>query len=665
VDSSVDSIFDFYAIIILGNYAQRCCVLLLYGDRRRGKIMPGVVDEIKERISIVDVVGQRVSLKKSGRSFKALCPFHNEKTPSFYVFPDSGTFKCFGCGAGGDIFGFLMRSDNIEFPEALRTLADRAGVNLRPAPEVVAEDQERGHLREVISAASVYFHNLLLKAPAAQHARDYLQKRGMTQTTMEGWQAGYALESWDSLQTYMVSRGFKVEDLAAAGLVIERDTGGYYDRFRNRIMFPIHDIRGGITGFGARALGDAQPKYMNSPQSILFDKSATLFGIEHAKDSIRQSGQAVIVEGYMDVLIPHQMGITNIVASLGTALTPRQIEPLKRLGKSIILALDADAAGDEATLRGLEVARDVLDREAVPVPTWRGLIRFEHVLETDIRVLALPRGKDPDEVVLENPDNWKTLVAEALPVVDFYFNSVTARLDLRNARDKAAAADRLLPIIGEIVDDVVRSHYMQKLAGLVQVDERTLTNRMKSARPPAVKKGARPEPAPAPKRAADRTSLDDYCLAMLLNEPMLFWKLPEMQLTLEDFPGTENRQIFVAFSEVLQDGVAFDLDALKQRLDPTLYTHVDELVGRGSHLPQLSGEELELELAKSVLRARRSRLREQVSQMTFLWREAQQSGDAQETTQFSERVRALHEEIDRVEREIEKRTELWKMGNDT
>lgn len=625
--------------------------------------MPGAVDDIKERVSIVDVVGQRVSLKKSGRSFKALCPFHNEKTPSFYVFPDSGTFKCFGCGAGGDIFNFVMRVDNVEFPEALRTLADRAGVDLRPAPEVAAEDEERARLRQVVNAAAVYFHNLLLRAPAAQAARDYLQKRGVAPATIETWQVGYALESWDALQTYLLSRGYKHADVLAAGLVIERDAGGYYDRFRNRIMFPIHDVRGNITGFGARAMGDGQPKYMNSPQSPLFDKSATLFGIDRAKDTIRQSGQAVIVEGYMDVLIPHQMGITNIVASLGTALTPRQIEPLKRLSKSLVFALDADSAGDEATLRGLEVARDVLEREAVPVPNWKGLIRFENVLDTDIRVLSLPRGKDPDEVVLEDPENWKKLVAGALPVVDFYFGAVTSRLDLRNPRDKAAAADRLLPIIGEIVDDVVRSHYMQKLAGLVQVDERTLATRLKSARPPAAKKGG-PAPAAAARPAPARQTLDDYCLATLLSEPTLYWKLPELELSGDDFPGTENRQIFTAFAGALQASEALDMAAMKQRLDPALLPHLEALLHMGTVAPQAMGEELENSLIATVLRGRKQRLNSEITQMTHLLREAREEGDQAEIANLTSRTEALREELKRIDHRLDERTVLWRTRGD-
>jgi DNA primase len=622
--------------------------------------MAGVVDEIKERISIVDVVGARVSLRKSGRSFKALCPFHSEKTPSFYVFPESGVFKCFGCGAAGDIFTFLMRSDNMDFSEALKTLGEQAGVNLRPAPEAIAEDQERAHLRDVLSAAAAYYHNLLVRSSAAENARAYLAKRGMTQATIEGWQIGYALESWDAVQTYLRGRGYAVSDLAAAGLVIERDTGGYYDRFRNRIMFPIHDIKGNITGFGARALGDDKPKYLNSPQSILFDKSGTLYGIEHAKDGIRQTGQAVIVEGYMDVLIPHQVGITNIVASLGTALTPRHMDQVKRLAKTLILALDADAAGDEATLRGLEVARDVIDREAVPVPTWRGLIRFDHVLETELRVLSLPRGKDPDEVVLEDAQAWQRLVAEALPVVDFYFKAITARLDLRNPRDKAAAVERLLPIIGEVQNDVMRSHYLQKLAALVQVDERSLSNRLRAGPQAAARKKSPDEPPPAVRKPRVRASLEDYCLAILLYEPAIYWKTLDLAISPDDFGDIESRQIYTAFQSFMQSNSAFDLAAYRDLLDASLHNYLDELVHLSAQKPLANGTNLEQLLAKTVARHREQRLNADIARMRFMLGEAKKEADQDEIQNLTRKVHALSEELDRIQKQINELTVLWR-----
>lgn len=622
--------------------------------------MAGVVDEIKERISIVDVVGQRVNLKKSGRSLKALCPFHNEKTPSFYVFPESGTFKCFGCGAGGDVFTFLMRSDNLEFGEVMRTLAERAGVDLRPAPEAAAEEQARAHARAVLDAAVAYFHNLLLRSAQAAPARAYLEKRGVTAASIEGWNLGYALESWDALQTYLATRGYGPADLLSAGLIVERESGGYYDRFRNRILFPIHDARGAITGFGARALGDDKPKYLNSPQSILFDKSATLYGIEHAREGIRQSGQVVIVEGYMDVLIPHQLGITNIVASLGTALTPKHMDPLKRLAKSIVLALDADAAGDEATLRGLEVARDVIDREAVPVPTWRGLIRFDHVLDTELRVLGLPRGKDPDEVVLENPDAWRQLVADSLPVVDFYFQAVTARLDMRNARDKSTAADRLLPIVAEILDDVVRSHYLQRLASLVQVDERVLTNRLRSLKQPAARRPAAAPPEPSPRQRPQRSTLDDYYLALLIYEPTLFWKTPELGLSADDFAGTENRLIYVALADYLQASESFDVAAFRGVVDSALHAHLDRLLLLPTQQPQGTGDELVNAFVVAVLRGRRQQLNSELARLTFLLREAREDNDPAELLALSSRVHTLSEDLGRLGRQLDERTVLWR-----
>ncbi len=631
--------------------------------------MPGVIDEIKERINIVDVVSQKVTLKKSGRSFKALCPFHTEKTASFYVFPESGTFKCFGCGAGGDIFGFVMRTENMDFGEALRLLAERAGVSLRPQAEVAAEDQARAHLREVLGAAAAYFHNLLLRSPQAETARAYLEKRGLAPATIEGWQLGYALDSWDALDGYMRSRGFTAQDLQEAGLVVEREGGGHYDRFRHRIMFPIRDQRGNLTGFGARALGDELPKYLNSPQTLLFDKSGSLYGIERARDGIRRSGQAVIVEGYMDVLIAHQAGITNVVASLGTALTAKQIAILKKLGKCLVLALDADAAGDEATLRGLEVARDALDREAVPVPTWRGLIRFEHVLQTEIRILALPRGKDPDEVILEDQGQWARLVDEALPVVDFSFKAVTDRLDLRNPRDKAAAVDRLLPIIGEIINDIVRTHYLQKLAALVQVDERTLASRLAVVRRPAARPPVREDELttaqPRPRPAAPRRSFDDYCLALLLYEPALYWRTQELNLSGEDFPSTENRAIFLAYQAFMQAHDAFDLAAFRQGLDPVLHPRLDALVVMGGREPSATGEDMENALVVSILRGRERRLKAELSELSFLIRSAQEEGDAVALLNLTSRVDALRDDVGRIHRALNERTLLWRSRGET
>jgi DNA primase len=282
----------------------------------------GAIEEVKERLDLVAVISGYVPLKKAGRSYKGLCPFHTEKTPSFVVFPETGTWKCFGCGAGGDLFGFVMRKENLEFGEALRLLAQRAGVTLEPLrPEDKAEASLKDRLRKMNELAAEYFHHLLLNSPEGAKARDYLVMRGISDETRDGFQLGYAKEEWQALGNHLTNKGYSWPNLLEAGLVVEREGGGYYDRFRGRLIFPIRDAAGYVVGFGARALGDAVPKYLNSPQTAIFDKSGGLYGIDQARTAIRDQALVVIVEGYMDVLMAHQLGRKNVVASMGTALT--------------------------------------------------------------------------------------------------------------------------------------------------------------------------------------------------------------------------------------------------------------------------------------------------------------------------------------------------------
>ena len=426
-----------------------------------------VVDEIKDRLDITEVIQSYVPLKKAGRSYKGLCPFHAEKTPSFVVVPHTGTWHCFGaCSTGGDVFTFIMKQENLDFGEALKLLAQRAGVELEPAsPQANEAEQRRDLLRAINQSAAAYFHYLLSNSDEAERARAYLGERGLDQETIDRFQVGYALDRWDALFKYLTDKGYSPVDIAEAGLIVERESGGqqssgrgYYDRFRGRIVFPIRDHQGRPIGFGGRILGDGVPKYLNSPQSPLFDKSRVLFGLDLAKVGIRTTGEAVIVEGYMDVLMAHQYGINNVIAQMGTALTEAQLQRLKRYTQRFILALDSDAAGDQATLRGLDVARQVMDHEVVPVPTAQGLIRLEDRLAADIRILSLPPDEDPDEVIREDPAHWARLVVAAKPVMDYYFDALTADLDLATAKGKAEATRRLGPLIAELGDRVNRTH---------------------------------------------------------------------------------------------------------------------------------------------------------------------------------------------------------------
>ena len=614
-----------------------------------------VVEEIKERLDIVEVIQSYVSLKKAGRNYKGLCPFHSEKTPSFIVFPETGTWHCFGaCGEGGDVFTFIMKRENVGFGEALRMLAQRAGVELEPpSPQAAEAAKHLDRLREINQAAATYFHHLLFHSDEAARARAYLEKRGLIRETLDRFQVGYALDRWDGLLRYLTPKGYSREELLEAGLIIEREGGGgYYDRFRGRVIVPIRDGRGRIIGFGGRILGEGQPKYLNSPQTPLFDKSRILFGLDQAKAGIRTKGEAVIVEGYMDVLMAHQHGINNVVAQMGTALTESQLNALKRLTRRFILALDSDTAGNRATLRGLDVARQVLDREVVPVPTPRGLIRFEERLAADIRIAALPEGLDPDEVIRDDPARWEALIAQAKPVMDYYFDVLTADLDLTAAKGKAEAVRRLGPLIAEMGDRVQRTHYLQQLARMVQVDERQLWQqiRRKPGRKPARRAGAgTAEPGEGP------LSLDEHCLALLLCHPQLLPLADEALQAADDPPfevgdltRTQDRVIFEAWRIWLEGGG--DPQArgdFYDTLDESLQKRLDRLVAAQETQPPTTETQLRDDLADAVTRLRLQNLHRQIAEMKFLLEDAGDSRAAAAygplITQATVRMRRLQQ----------------------
>jgi DNA primase len=557
-----------------------------------------VLDEIKSRIDIVDLVSNYVALKKAGRNYKGLCPFHAEKTPSFVVFPDTQSWHCFGaCGVGGDAFSFLMKHEGYEFQEALQALANRTGVPLSErSPAAAAADQHLQKLQEMVAAAADYFHQLLLKSPDAAYAREYIAERSLTADTVQKFQLGFARNQWEGLKNHLLQRGYLEADLLSAGLLVKPEEGSSgYDRFRDRLLFPIRNERGQVVGFGARALQPNQvPKYLNSPQSPLFDKSAVLYGLDLARKSIRDAGRAVIVEGYMDVLQTHQAGQTNVVAQMGTALTEQQLRLLKRFTKQFVLALDSDTAGDAATLRGINVARAALDREVVARPTARGLIRYEERLDADIRIAGLPPGKDPDDLVKDSIEAWQTVIDGAQPIVDFYIDLVNRKMDLTSARGKSTAVRELVPILREISDPVEREGYVQKLARLVRIDERTLMAEVETrpagrgqSRPPrglAAKPGIAAPDFLEPASEHMTAGMEEHCLATLIGAPSLLSesnaRLLEQKvapLMADDFQDPENRQIFLAIQQwVAQESPT--IETLSEQVNESLAEKVVSLV---------------------------------------------------------------------------------------
>ena len=456
------------------------------------------IDDVKARLDIVETVrAYAPDLKKAGRTWKARCPFHSERTPSFNVDPERQTWHCFGaCSTGGDVIEFVRRKEGLDFKEALRLCAERAGVELRPpSPRETEEREQHARLLAANEAAAVFFQSALA-GPDGADARAYASGRGLDDATIATWQLGYAPAGWNSLVDHLVARGFTAIDLVEAGLALEGERG-LYDRFRDRLIFPTRDTRRRLIGFGARAMRpDDEPKYLNTPQTPLFDKSGNLYGLDRAADSIRREDQAVVVEGYMDVIAAHQFGIDNVVASNGTSITDKQMMLLKRYTERVVLALDADDAGSEAALRGVEVAAGVADHELVATIDWRGLVSYQDVLKADIRVTTLPKGDDPDSLVRRDPEALRALIREALPVSDHLFAAVTKATDAADPRSRSRAVEALLPTVAAMADPVVRSHYVQRLARIGQVDERTVTTLL------AQHASGRPRPVATPREVA-------------------------------------------------------------------------------------------------------------------------------------------------------------------
>ncbi|GIV85681.1 MAG: hypothetical protein KatS3mg052_2688 [Candidatus Roseilinea sp.] len=497
-----------------------------------------VIEEVKRRVDIVEVIGSYVKLSRSGRNYKGLSPFQSERTPSFFVFPDTQTFKDFSSGEQGDVFSFLMKKEGWTFGEALRELARRAGVQL---DEHTSEQQQSAEhvarLRDALAQAAAYFHHLLLTAPQAAACRAYLrEKRRLTDETLAAWQIGYSLADYHALTHYLTARGFDVSELIDAGLVIENAEGRRYDRFRGRLMIPIHDTQGQVVGFGSRSLDGSEPKYMNSPQTAVFDKGRLLFGLHRARSAIRSEQVAVLVEGYMDVIGCHQAGFANVVAGMGTSLSEEQFRALKRLATRIVLALDADAAGDRAVLRGVEVMREAMDREAQPIFDPRGAIRCESKLKADIRVAVLPPGQDPDELVLESPERWREVVAHARPVIEHVIDVVLRSRDVTDPHAKSQAARVIAPILLDASDPVQRDFYVQLLARRLQVSPRAVLAVVgqvaREARSKVGESGMRMQGAQggagstghAPSlehRSADKVDLETHLIAALWRRPQL------------------------------------------------------------------------------------------------------------------------------------------------
>jgi len=510
-----------------------------------------VVDDVKARLDIVEVISQRVPLQRSGNSYKANCPFHQEKTPSFHVFPDRQSWRCFGsCATGGDVLSFVMRADSLEFGEALRQMAQQTGITL---PQRGQSTQNEG-AHKINEDTRAFFQRTLASAQGAS-AREYLEQRGLDKQAIEAFGVGLSPSDGESLKNHLVREGYSQEKLANAGVVRTGDDGVNHDLFRGRLMFPIRDAHGNLVGFGARTLDGSEPKYLNSPQGPLFDKSRLLYAMDRARTDVRKEG-AVIVEGYMDAIAAHQAGFKNVVAQMGTALTGFQVDEIRRLTGKMTMALDQDAAGQAATLRSLDV---VLENFRTKTTNSSGPDGATKTVDADPRIIVMPPGQDPDEVIHRSPSDWSKLVESAIPATTFRINAITSQGETESPEGKARCVAEAAPFIHLLGGGIQQANAVELLAGNLNVPIDTVKAAL--SRPSVARRARRPDqPRPAGTTASpfaklDHDPMEEHCLQLLLGYP----ELRELAdgLRSEFFQRHENREIFTRW---LDAGPGLDKD---------------------------------------------------------------------------------------------------------
>jgi len=637
-----------------------------------------MTDEVKQRVDIVDLIGRYTPLKRAGSTYKGLCPFHSERTPSFVVYPDRGTWHCFGaCATGGDAFSFLMRKENLDFRDALEMLAKEVGVNLEENQYDPTADQ-RTKLYEVNEVATTFFQEILRHHAGAGTVRDYLQRRGIDSATQERFRLGYALDQWSALRDFLSEKGFTIEQQTLAGLLKRNEErSSTYDAFRARLIIPIRDRQGRTIGFGGRVLDDSQPKYLNTADTPLFHKSKVIYGLDLAHQAIRTANQVVIVEGYMDVIAAHQYGYANVVACMGTSLTADQLQTLQRYTSNFVMALDADVAGQQATIRGLNQARQALTRVRKPMITPNGTVRIEERLGATLAIISMPAGRDPDDVIRQAPQDWQTLVAGAQPLVDFYFNIVAQQYDLTSARGKGQAVAELTPLIAELDDEIERQHYAQRLSRQVQIDEMTILGRVQAAAKtsaiktdgagvepkarkftggrPGVKPQRTPLAEPATPTSNGKTLVketdniafnqEDHLLATLLRQPdLLIWLssatsvLEIAPLQPDDLRNTENQEIFRALKQFISSDEQWDLELFQELLTAHLHGRLAQLLTYGANLPATaqssSDVALQADTIETLIRIRIERVGAESKNIKFLQDDAKREGDPDGEKQF-------------------------------
>ena len=585
------------------------------------------IERVKAASDIVEVVSEHVQLRQQGRNWLGLCPFHNENTPSFNVNPELQIYHCFGCGVGGDVYKFLQEIDKVSFLEAVTFLAGRAGISLPRSGGAAADDERNDRLFRANELAAKYFQ-YMLRRPEGEAALRYLHRRGVTDETAEAFRLGYAPGGWTSFLDMATRprRGFRVEELEQAGLALPGRSGrGHYDRFRNRVVFPITNLSGRTIGFGARALrDDDEPKYLNSPETPIYHKSGVLYGMAAARESIRRLRTALVVEGYMDVVGLVQHGATHVVASSGTSLTPGHARLLGRYAERVVLLFDGDAAGGTAAERGVEVLLGT---------------------ELDTRIATLPPGQDPDSFVRREggAEALEELVESAPPALDVYLDRMAAAVDLSSVAGRARAVDQMVPLFSQCREEVRRDLMLRRVAQRFEVDEQALrrdvaaaTSRPRRARPAEPEARApRPRTAGGAPKPATGSELERQLVGLLLQYPELIERSRE-QLASGLFADADVRRLVDHLKEQPPAEGHVDLTTLLNHVDEDLQRLVSTCAMESfdpGHVEELWSDH--------VHRLRRADLTRRIEDATRRLRRASEAGDAGEV----ERLQAAHRQL--------------------
>lgn len=591
------------------------------------------IDEIKSRLNIVEIISERIPVKKAGRNFKALCPFHGEKTPSFVISPDRQSFRCFGCGKGGSAFDFLMLYDHVDFSEALETLAERAGVKLEHRPTDTPQAQLKQKIYEANHLASEYYHYLLTKHNVGESARMYLKNRGVSDKSIKTFTLGYSANDWDGLLTYLRKKGYDDKLLETAGLVIP-GSRGHYDRFRGRVMFTLKDHRGNVVGFAGRVMDPnaKEAKYINTSETPVYTKSKVLYGLDVTRDAIQKANEAVVMEGELDVISSFQAGISNVVAIKGSAVTEEHARLLRRYTERLVFALDSDIAGDAAARRGIDIA--------------------EHS-GFDMRVVEMPAGKDPDEAARENPALLKKAIKQAVPIYDYFLSSSMKRFDATSSFGKKKISEELLPVLVKIENPIVQGHYVRAVAAALSLSDETIQDglvRLRSAKG-VVRKTESSEVSGAPELSR-MEKMEVYLLALILQGKtvQLFEELSEDGVVANvSYPPV--RRILELLAEFISAHPVFLIKDFADSLPTELSSVFDEAFLWDVSAFIEDDQKSSREWQKALKETKRLRLRDRIEAISKQLHD--QSGRTDlETEQLQKDLTSLTNELSHLEKSI-------------